>query len=304
MTVEGELRGVEFFTAAATAAPGYAPSYIGLAGAWLALGSAEMGVVAPGEASRKAEEAARKALALNRFSGEPHRVLGQVRRDFSWDFAGAEQEFFLALERNPRDAETLAQVALLRSAEGRYAEAERSVTEARKNDPVTLWYSTISAFASACQGRWEDSAMEIARTLDFNASFLPGHAERGRMLMMRGRYAEAAEALEKAVGSMEGLNPVVTARLACARARSGDASAARALLDELATRALTTYVPPAAFAMIHASLGDAEKAFLWLQRAFDEKAPQLIYLKVNPEWAGLKADARFTELLARLARQR
>jgi serine/threonine-protein kinase len=303
MTVEGVRRGVEYFTAATAADPAHALSYVGLASAWLALGSAEMGVIAPGETARKAEEAAQKAIALNRFLGEPHRVLGQVRRDFSWDFAAAEQEFTLALERNPRDAETLAQLVLLQIAEGRYADASQSATEAQKNDPLTLWYSTVSAFASASQARWEDGATELAKTLEFNASFTPGHAERGRLLMMRGQYAEAVATLGKAVASMEELNPIVKARLACARARTGDIGGARAVLDELAAHAKTAYVPPAAFAMIHAGMGDAEKAFQWLQKALDEKAPQLIYLKVNPEWAGLRTDERFIKLLARIVRQ-
>jgi serine/threonine protein kinase len=70
-----------------------------------------------------------------------------------------------------------------------------------------------------------------------------------------------------------------------------------------AARAKITYVPPVAFAMIHAGLGDAGKAFQWLQEARNERAPQLIFLKVNPEWTALRNDPRFVELQASIVRQ-
>ena len=121
--------------------------------------------------------------------------------------------------------------------------------------------------------------------------------------MMQGRNAEAAAALGRAVAAMEEPSPIVKARFACALARSGDAGGSRAVLDELTVQAKIAYVPPVAFAMIHAGLGDAGKTFQWLQKARDEQAPQLIYLKVNPEWTALRNDARFVELLSSIVRR-
>lgn len=60
------------------------------------------------------------------------------------------------------------------------------------------------------------------------------------------------------------------------------------------------YVSPVSIALIHIGLGDADRAFRWLERAYDERAPQLIWLKVDPIFDPLRSDPRFTRLLRRM----
>jgi TolB-like protein/Tfp pilus assembly protein PilF len=300
MTVENERRSIDYFTKAIAEDPAYAPSYARLAGAWQTLGSAEMGVVLPSESAQKAEAAAQEALSKNKLLGDPHRVLGQVKRDFGWDFAAAGQELSTALERNPSDAEALAQRALLQVAQGQLKEALESATQAQKIDPLTLWFSSVTGFMYACLGRWEESDRETQKALDFNAEFAFTHATRGTVFLMRGKYADAAASLEKAVSLMEEWNPVVKARLGYACAKAGRGGEAQKILAELEARPKEAYTPAVAYAMVYAGLGDAMKTFEWLEKAFQEKAPQLIYLKVNPEWTELRGDLRFADLVRKV----
>ncbi len=61
-----------------------------------------------------------------------------------------------------------------------------------------------------------------------------------------------------------------------------------------------SYVPPYDFALIFAGLGEKDKAFEWLQKAYEDRSAYLVYLNVEPIWDSLRSDPRFTDLLQRM----
>jgi hypothetical protein len=63
---------------------------------------------------------------------------------------------------------------------------------------------------------------------------------------------------------------------------------------------LGEYISPVSIALVHIGLGDADRALRWLERAYDERAPQLIWLKADPIFDPLRSDPRFTRLLRRM----
>ncbi|MDP9229748.1 MAG: hypothetical protein M3O67_03625, partial [Bacteroidota bacterium] len=62
----------------------------------------------------------------------------------------------------------------------------------------------------------------------------------------------------------------------------------------------TIYIPPTAKALIHYSLGDADKAFEWLNRSYDERDFLLAFLRVDPLWDPLRSDPRFQKLMKKM----
>jgi CO dehydrogenase nickel-insertion accessory protein CooC1 len=52
--------------------------------------------------------------------------------------------------------------------------------------------------------------------------------------------------------------------------------------------------------MIYAGLGDKEKAFEWLDRAYEDRADYMVYLNVDPRFDPLREDERFQQLLQRI----
>ena len=50
----------------------------------------------------------------------------------------------------------------------------------------------------------------------------------------------------------------------------------------------------------YARLGDRDQAFYWLDRAFDQRAPWLVYAKVTPVYDNLRNDPRFPAFLQRM----
>jgi hypothetical protein len=71
------------------------------------------------------------------------------------------------------------------------------------------------------------------------------------------------------------------------------------VLETLAAASRQRYVPPYAFALIYAGLGDRDKAFEWLDRAYDVKDVHLMFLTVDSKWDPYRSDPRFAALLAR-----
>lgn len=60
------------------------------------------------------------------------------------------------------------------------------------------------------------------------------------------------------------------------------------------------YIDPALIAGAYAAIGEKDKAFAWLEKAFAEKSSWLLYLKVDPTFASLRSDPRYGDLLHRM----
>lgn len=63
---------------------------------------------------------------------------------------------------------------------------------------------------------------------------------------------------------------------------------------------MNRYVSPCGFAFIHAALGEKDKAFTWLEKAYEQHCAELFDLKVEPKYDSLRPDPRFTHLLERI----
>jgi hypothetical protein len=82
---------------------------------------------------------------------------------------------------------------------------------------------------------------------------------------------------------------------------AGRRDAAAQILGRLEARVERgEYVSPVSIALVHIGLGDADRALRWLERAYEERAPQLIWLKVDPIFDPLRSAPRFTRLLRKV----
>lgn len=95
-------------------------------------------------------------------------------------------------------------------------------------------------------------------------------------------------------------NPSLVADLGHAYALSGDREKAKAALDELREMSRRRYVSPYWFAIVYLGLGDKDQTFAWLDRAVEDRAGLLVWLKVEPEFSPLRDDPRYRDLLRRI----
>jgi hypothetical protein len=54
------------------------------------------------------------------------------------------------------------------------------------------------------------------------------------------------------------------------------------------------------FAVVHASMGAADEAFVALETALEERSDVLVYLRSDPHWDPIRQDGRFAGLLQRI----
>jgi hypothetical protein len=112
-------------------------------------------------------------------------------------------------------------------------------------------------------------------------------------------YREALAEYEKNSTLSRG-SPVSTAFVGYAHARLGQRSYAFRVLDQLRAASKQRYVPALSFAIVYVGLSEKEQAFLWLEKAYDERTNSLAYLKVQATWDPLRPDPRYADLVRRL----
>jgi len=90
------------------------------------------------------------------------------------------------------------------------------------------------------------------------------------------------------------------AALGHAYAKAGRRNEANRILDELQKLSAAHYVSSYELAAIYVALGEREQAFQRLERSYKERSFHLINLKVRPEFAPLRPDPRFQDLVRRI----
>ena len=81
---------------------------------------------------------------------------------------------------------------------------------------------------------------------------------------------------------------------------TGKRAEAQKVLDELQEQSKRRYVSPYLIALVYLGLSNKDQAFSWLEKAYDERSVNLMYLKVEPMLDPLRSDPRFAELLRRM----
>jgi tetratricopeptide (TPR) repeat protein len=114
-----------------------------------------------------------------------------------------------------------------------------------------------------------------------------------------GLTAEAVASFERAVALTSG-SPLMLAQFGRALARAGDVREARAVAERLHGGEEVHVPTPYFTASLYAVTGDVDPALDSLERAYRERAPHLVFLKVAPEMDGLRGEGRFRQLLARM----
>jgi len=114
----------------------------------------------------------------------------------------------------------------------------------------------------------------------------------------KGRYSEAITEFQTGV-KLSG-SPLMLALLGHAYAASGKKAEAQQVLVDLQQLQDQRYVSPYTVAAIYTGLGDKDQAFKWLETAVEERDIWLMNLKVDPVFAKLRPERKFTDILARI----
>jgi tetratricopeptide (TPR) repeat protein len=88
--------------------------------------------------------------------------------------------------------------------------------------------------------------------------------------------------------------------LAYGYALAGRPDDARRLLADLIELSNQRHVHPDLIALVYVGLGQKEKAIEWLDKAYQVRARDLLEIRYDPKFAGLRTDPRFVGLIGRI----
>jgi serine/threonine protein kinase/tetratricopeptide (TPR) repeat protein len=296
-TSEGFRKAIRFFQEAIDADPNYALAYAGLADAYSNLGSYSF--ASPREVYPKAMAAARRALEIDGTLAEAYVSLAFAKYIFDWDWNGSAEDFRRALDLKPGYATAHHWYAWYLLCRSDFDEAIREMKYALELDPLSLPINTNLGFAFAYSGRHTEAVKQLNKTLEMDPNFAEAHRALGLIAEELTDFSQAIKEFEMArtfsSESTEGL-----AHLAHAYAMSQERSSALNLLDQLNGLSKSSYVSAYDIASIHLALGDEDSCFQMLERAYEERAYQLAWTKIDFRFKAVHSHPRFQSLLDRI----
>jgi TolB-like protein/Tfp pilus assembly protein PilF len=283
-----------YFELALEKDPSYAPAYAGLAWVW---GSRQqMGIASPHETGPKAKAAALQAVSLDASSAEAHEALAVVMTWTDWDWAGADPEWRRALEFNRNAAQTHASYSHFLANVGRIDEAAPHIELALKLDPFNALFHSFYASVLMYSRRYDD-ALAAARTAlamqpdapvalsNLEEALIAKGMRNEQLAVQRGRVAH---------------DPGRVAAFEQGLAEAGYEGAQRRLADFLAARyEQFGRVGALDIAIKYISAGEKVRAIDWLEKAYEDRDPNLPYLG-KPVWDSMHDDPRFQDLVRRM----
>jgi TolB-like protein/DNA-binding winged helix-turn-helix (wHTH) protein/Flp pilus assembly protein TadD len=277
--------------------PGFALAYSGLADSYVYL--AFFHQLSPQVAYRSAKEALRKALELDDSIGEAHDTLGLLRWRYEWDWDAAQQEFNRAITLAPSFSCAHEDRSIYLGFLGRRADAMAEIAKSKEMDPGPS--SAMAESATYYQLRDYERLLEASRRGVVSHpnewvehySLAIGYEGTGKLLEAVSEYQKAVE--------MSNSDQDAVASLAHAYAVIGQPAEARKILRDLEQKSKTVYVSPYIIATIYAGLGEKDRAFEFLEKAYQQRSLDIAWhIKADLRMDNLRSDPRFQNLLRRV----
>ncbi|MGE5092533.1 MAG: protein kinase domain-containing protein [Bacillota bacterium] len=276
--------------------PGLARAYAGIADVWCNLAD---DWVAPDEAYPRAKAAAERALQRDPELAEAITSIGKVLCWHEWDFAGAEAQLARATTLSPSYAEAHYVRGTALPLVGRLHDAIDTMAQALKLDPLSVHYCEWLSRFLLYAGDYDGAIAQGHRALELDEGWLRAPHYIGAAHLAKGELDQAllwfrrAQALEKSVRSYD-------ANIVRALAALGQQEEAEAIMTRLEEASRQQYMRSEVLAMGHAAIGDFDRAFTALERAYQARSSGLIYLHLDPGFLPLRPDPRYADLVRRI----
>jgi TolB-like protein/tetratricopeptide (TPR) repeat protein len=292
----GLIDSVAYYDEAIAIDPVFSKAHSARARSYLSM--VEHYLVTPKDALSTAGAAARRALALNPSDPDAHIVLAEVSRVLDWDWTGARGAYERALSINPNHEAGLRYYSWFLASRHAGAESFAAADRGCEIDPLCLVMHTGAAAVRYLAQDYQGAIARCRRAINMESGWSQARRLAAASLVQLGRYDEALHEFE-ALGDLR-LDPVSLAWMGHALAVSGHPDRAREIADQLQQTRNSRFVSALHLALLHTGLGDFEAAFTQLSRACETRDTWLEAMNVEPRFAPLRSDARFSALLSRL----
>jgi TolB-like protein/DNA-binding winged helix-turn-helix (wHTH) protein len=280
-----------YFRKAIDQQPDYAAAWSGLADSFTV--SAVRGEQSALKVMPQAEEAARKALDFDDSVAEAHNTIASIDLFYRWDWLGADRESARAIQLNPSYAEAHHLRSYVMRSLNRLDEALQEQRKATELDP----YARPTALGYALlRVRQFDAAVNEARIrLEAQPNDVELHYLLSWAYLRKGMEKEGEQEMEVAM-RLSGQQKEADADRRVYE-RGGGRAVQERLLNDAKQRATREYVPPLDMAYGTGALGRKEETLHYLELAYKERAPFIVFIQSHPSFDFLHSEPRYRAIV-------
>ncbi len=294
-------KAIEYFEDAIRRQPDFARAYADQADCYLHLGL--FNAMPVSAAYDRAKQLARRAIAIDSTSAEAHVMLGRLLMIADWKFSEAKSHFRSALRLKPGDAGAHRAMSTYLSVMGHDEDALAHSQRAREIDPLSIRTNQGLTQLLINTGRYDDGIRQAFRTLELDSTWMDVHFSLISAYHAKGMNRETIQhqlLVYDYLSSIKFISaePEKIARLRAAYARGGAEAFWRADIERM--RDGYGQENPCAIASLYCYLGEADSAMVWLEKAYAKRYQALLYVRSDPDFARLRSDPRFQDLMRRM----
>jgi len=284
-------KAIELFNRALTIDPNFAL-------AWAELSQvhqlqAGYGFAPINEGYARARTSAERALRIAPDLPEGHTALGLIYQGHDWNFAAAEVSFRRAVELAPGDANALRHAANLMRILSRVDEGLGFIRKAIALDPLSARTHRQAGIIAVNGGRLDDAVASFQLAVDLAPTAGLHHAFLAIGILLQKRAKEALAVAEHE--SHPVFHNLARSMIHHELGHPAESDAAlKALIDEFAWTAAFQV------AEAYGHRNEIDKAFEWLERAYEQRDPGAVYCASDPFFRALHGDPRWQAFLHKM----
>jgi tetratricopeptide (TPR) repeat protein len=250
--------------------------YVGLADALIVLGM--FNLQRPRDVFPRAKTAAERALAIDAALAEAHGSLGYIAAAYDWDWESAERHLMRALTLGPRSAVAHHWYAIYLNIRGRFAESINEALRCVELEPLSSMSYTLAGQMYMGAGCYPEAVEQLRKALELDVYSPVTHVWLAATYLMMKRPDDAMEASANLAQTFSASSTTAYIRTHVF-IQMGRLEEARRVLAEAEKLEKSRYLGHMSLALAHAGLGEMDAAVERLERAFEEREPQLLFLK-------------------------
>lgn len=295
---------IEYFKQAIEKDANYALAYAGLADTYALMPL--YGGFRPKDFMPLAKQSAQKALELDENLAEAHASLGRILNSFDYDWESAEREFTRSIKLNPNYPTVHQWYAELLAFRQRHDEALKEISKALELDPLSLTINRMKGNILSFAGRHDEAIAHLNKTAELYPENALIRYNLGDAFAAKGVFAESVEQYTHAF-KLEGMSDQEVKKFKNAFQKNDwQGFWQEHLRSQLESQKITleqnkdTYFKNESLAYAYAANNNKDKAFEYLNKAFDERELELISIGISDIYGNLADDARFKELIKKI----
>ena len=295
-TPEGIKRGLECFVRAIQLDPSFARAYTGIADCY--------GIFAyywapPRATLTKARDAAAKALELDPSLAEAHTSMAFVKHKLERDWATAEREYKRAIELDPDYVWAFHWYSLFLAAMGRHQESFVQLKRALELEPTSAQIAMVHGMLFYLARFYDRAVEELGRALELEPQHVLATFYLGLAHLESGRHEEALTLVTRSV-ELSGNAPFFVQGIGYVHATAGRRDLAEGVLAKVHEMMAKAHASPVFMALIYFRLGEVDRGFEWLDKAYADGDHWLEFIKVFSGFDNGRTDPRYAELIQKL----